>query len=128
MRKSRFTEKQMVAILREADRTTVPVAPHIIDKGLPTTGLLAQVLVAKYLDHLPLYRQEASCSGSARSAHARHCACFVGLGRGARHRRRQMGILGCNGRSSGTSTPTRRLLPASNAWRTAESNTPRPSR
>ncbi len=35
-----------------------PVAPHIIDKGLPTPGLLAQVLVAKYLDHLPLYRQE----------------------------------------------------------------------
>jgi transposase len=35
-----------------------PVAPHIIDKGIPTTGLLAQVLVAKYLDHLPLYRQE----------------------------------------------------------------------
>ena len=36
-----------------------PVPAHIIDKGLPTTGLLAQVLVAKYLDHLPLYRQEA---------------------------------------------------------------------
>ena len=36
-----------------------PVAPHIIDKGLPTAGLLAQVLVAKYLDQLPLYRQEA---------------------------------------------------------------------
>ena len=35
-----------------------PVAPHIIDKGIPTTGLLAQVLVAKFLDHLPLYRQE----------------------------------------------------------------------
>lgn len=35
------------------------VAPHVIDKGIPTTGLLAQVLVAKYLDHLPLYRQEA---------------------------------------------------------------------
>jgi hypothetical protein len=32
---------------------------HVIDKGLPTTDLLAQVLVAKYLDHLPLYRQEA---------------------------------------------------------------------
>jgi len=27
------------------------VAPHIIDKGIPTTGLLAQVLVAKFLDH-----------------------------------------------------------------------------
>ena len=35
-----------------------PLAPHIIDKGLPTSRLLAQVLVAKYLDHLPLYRQE----------------------------------------------------------------------
>jgi transposase len=35
------------------------VAPHVIDKGIPTSGLLAQVLVAKYLDHLPLYRQEA---------------------------------------------------------------------
>jgi transposase len=36
-----------------------PVAAHIIDKGIPTTGLLAQVLVAKFADHLPLYRQEA---------------------------------------------------------------------
>lgn len=39
--------------------TQAPVALHVIDKGLPTTSLLAQVLVAKYLDHLPLYRQEA---------------------------------------------------------------------
>lgn len=31
----------------------------MIDKGIPTTGLLAQVLVAKFLDHMPLYRQEA---------------------------------------------------------------------
>jgi len=36
-----------------------PVPAHVIDKGLPTASLLAQVLVAKYLDHLPLYRQEA---------------------------------------------------------------------
>jgi len=34
-----------------------PVPPQVIDKGLPTAGLLAQVLVAKYADHLPLYRQ-----------------------------------------------------------------------
>jgi transposase len=27
------------------------VPAHIIDKGIPTTGLLAQVLVAKYIDH-----------------------------------------------------------------------------
>lgn len=32
--------------------------PQVIDKGIPTSGLLAQVLVAKYGDHLPLYRQE----------------------------------------------------------------------
>ena len=36
----------------------VPVPAQIIDKGIPTAGLLAQVLVAKYSDHLPLYRQE----------------------------------------------------------------------
>ena len=35
-----------------------PVPAQIIDKGLPTAGLLAQVLVAKYIDHQPLYRQE----------------------------------------------------------------------
>ena len=35
-----------------------PVPAHVIDKGIPTTGLLAHVLIAKYLDHLPLYRQE----------------------------------------------------------------------
>ena len=39
--------------------TQAPVAAHVIDKGIPTAGLLAQVLVAKYADHLPLYRQES---------------------------------------------------------------------
>ncbi len=36
-----------------------PVPAQIIDKGIPTAGLLVQVLVAKYSDHLPLHRQEA---------------------------------------------------------------------
>jgi transposase len=36
-----------------------PVPAQVIDKGIPTSSLLAQVLVAKYSDHLPLYRQEA---------------------------------------------------------------------
>ena len=35
-----------------------PVPAHVIDKGIPTTGLLAHVLIAKFLGHLPLYRQE----------------------------------------------------------------------
>jgi transposase len=38
--------------------TQAPIPAQIIDKGIPTAGLLAQVLVAKYADHLPLYRQE----------------------------------------------------------------------
>ena len=36
-----------------------PVPAQIIDKGIPTAGLLAHVAVAKASDHLPLYRQEA---------------------------------------------------------------------
>lgn len=32
--------------------------PEPIEKGLPGPGLLAQVIVNKYVDHLPLYRQE----------------------------------------------------------------------
>ena len=36
-----------------------PVPPQVIDKGMATPGLLAQVMVAKFADHLPLYRQEA---------------------------------------------------------------------
>ncbi|SFH99143.1 Transposase [Modicisalibacter xianhensis] len=34
-----------------------PMPAHVIDKGIPTSGLLAQVMIAKYADHLPLYRQ-----------------------------------------------------------------------
>ena len=36
-----------------------PVAPAILDRGIATPGLLAQVTINKYVDHLPLYRQEA---------------------------------------------------------------------
>jgi transposase len=35
-----------------------PIPAQIIDKGIPTSNLLADVLVAKYGDHLPLYRLE----------------------------------------------------------------------
>lgn len=34
-----------------------PAPAHIIEGGIPTEALIAQVLVAKYADHLPLYRQ-----------------------------------------------------------------------
>jgi len=35
-----------------------PVEPQIIDKGMPTAGLLAHTLVSRFVDHLPYYRQE----------------------------------------------------------------------
>ena len=37
--------------------TAVPMPPQVIDKGLPAPGLLAHILVSKYADHQPLYRQ-----------------------------------------------------------------------
>lgn len=33
------------------DITTIPARPQIIDKGIPTASLLAQVLIAKYPYH-----------------------------------------------------------------------------
>jgi transposase len=33
--------------------------PRLVDGGLPGPGLVAQIVTAKYGDHLPLYRQEA---------------------------------------------------------------------
>ena len=30
-----------------------PVPAHVIDKGIPTAGLVAQVVVAKYIRKLP---------------------------------------------------------------------------
>ena len=35
-----------------------PLPAQVINKGTPTAGLLAHVMVAKFADHLPLYRQE----------------------------------------------------------------------
>ncbi|QJI37138.1 IS66 family transposase [Pseudomonas sp. ADAK13] len=36
-----------------------PVPAQVIDKGIPTAGLLAHVMIAKFADQLPLYRQES---------------------------------------------------------------------
>jgi transposase len=35
----------------------MPAPERLIESGLPTEALVAQVIVAKYADHLPLYRQ-----------------------------------------------------------------------
>jgi transposase len=43
---------------RDCETITQPPPPSLpIERGLPGPGLLAHVLVSKYCDHLPLYRQ-----------------------------------------------------------------------
>ena len=42
----------------QATLITAPKPPQPIEKGLPTAGLLSQVVVSKFGDHLPGYRQE----------------------------------------------------------------------
>ena len=60
----RFLRRRLVRpkYVRKDDRDAAPViAPlpaRLQDRSLPAPGLLAQVLVGKYCDHLPLYRQE----------------------------------------------------------------------
>jgi transposase len=39
--------------------SVAPGAPQAVEKSLAAEGLLAHVVVSKYADHLPLYRQEA---------------------------------------------------------------------
>jgi hypothetical protein len=39
--------------------TQAPVPAQVVDKGIPTSGLLSYLLAAKYGDHLSLYRQES---------------------------------------------------------------------
>lgn len=41
----------------EGEVVQAPAPPRIVEGGLPTDALVAQVLVSKYADHLPLYRQ-----------------------------------------------------------------------
>jgi transposase len=60
----RFLRRRLIRpkYVRRADRDAAPViAPlpaRLQDRSLPAPGLLAHVLVGKYCDHLPLYRQE----------------------------------------------------------------------
>jgi transposase len=49
----KYACKPCAAHVAIADRLPAP-----IEKGLPGPGLMAQVIVSKYVDHLPLHRQE----------------------------------------------------------------------
>jgi transposase len=61
----RFFRRRLVRP-KYAHRTNRDLAPivaelpeRLLERSLPAPGLLAQVLVSKYCDHLPLYRQES---------------------------------------------------------------------
>ena len=56
-----------------------PMPAQIIDKGIPTAALLAQVIVAKYADHLPLYRQEGIFARSGMALPRSTLAQWVGV-------------------------------------------------
>ncbi|OOY22039.1 transposase [Thioclava sp. DLFJ5-1] len=61
------------------DGVTQASAPaHLIDGGLPTEGAIAHVLISKYADHLPLYRQSRILARSGIEIHRSTLADWVG--------------------------------------------------
>jgi len=62
---ARFLRRRTVRpkYVRKGDPDTAPVIaalpPCILERSIGTPALVAQILVAKYCDHLPLYRQES---------------------------------------------------------------------
>jgi transposase len=50
-------EKRVCRHCTDARPVTAPVAPSIVDKGLAGDALVIETIVAKYADHVPLYRQ-----------------------------------------------------------------------
>jgi transposase len=43
----------------DAAPVIAPLPPSLLERSLVAPGLLAQIVTAKYCDHLPLYRQES---------------------------------------------------------------------
>ena len=58
--------------------TQAPAKPHLIEGALPTEALIAHVLVSKYADHLPLYRQSQIMARSGIDLHRSTLADWVG--------------------------------------------------
>jgi transposase len=52
-------EKRACGACGKGGVKTAPVAPSIIDKSLVSDRIVLDTVIAKYLDHLPLYRQSA---------------------------------------------------------------------
>lgn len=59
--------------------TQAPAPAHLIEGGLPTEGAIAHVLVSKFSDHLPLYRQSQILARSGIDLHRSTLADWVGM-------------------------------------------------
>lgn len=59
--------------------TQAPTPPWLIEGGLPTEGAIAHVLVSKYADHCPLYRQSQILARSGINIHRSTLADWVGV-------------------------------------------------
>ena len=58
--------------------TQAATPPWLIEGGLPTEGAIAHVLISKYADHLPLYRQSQILARSGIDIHRSTLADWVG--------------------------------------------------
>ena len=79
--------------------TQAPAPTTLIEGGLPTEGAIAHVLVSKYADHLPLYRQSQILARSGVNIHRSTLADWVGVA--AFHLRPVVDRLAENLKSSG---------------------------
>ncbi|MDE2752361.1 MAG: IS66 family transposase, partial [Gemmatimonadota bacterium] len=58
--------------------TQAPAPTHLIEGAIPSEGALAHVLVSKYADHLPLFRQSQMLARSGLDVHRSTLAGWVG--------------------------------------------------
>ena len=58
-------EKRACSACAKGGVKTAPVAPSIIEKSLVSDRIVVETVMAKYLDHLPLYRQSAMLARDA---------------------------------------------------------------
>jgi transposase len=58
LRRRTIRKKYVHRVKLDESLVIAPLPARLQDRSLPAPGLLAHILVAKYCDHLPLYRQE----------------------------------------------------------------------
>ena len=57
-RRAKYACKECDKAHRRVDISIAPMPPQPIEGGIPTSGLLAEVITRKYLDHTPIHRLE----------------------------------------------------------------------